>query len=82
MPKGGRSHVIPHTSEVVLIRLTVARVAARRQVLSAHRVRPPAPDLGCPTDRAAAFRLHEEAAASGNADAMFELYAMLARGVG
>jgi TPR repeat protein len=38
--------------------------------------------LGCPADRAAAFRLHEEAAARGNADAMFELYAMLAQGVG
>src|SRR5262249_33608725 len=38
--------------------------------------------LGCPADRAAAFRLHEEAAARGNADAMFELYALLAQGVG
>ena len=38
--------------------------------------------LGCPADRAAAFRLHEEAAARGNADAMFELYAMLAQGQG
>ena len=36
--------------------------------------------LGCPVDRAAAFRLHEEAAVRGNADAMFELYAMLAQG--
>lgn len=38
--------------------------------------------LGCPADRAAAFRLHQRAAALGNADAMFELYAMLAQGVG
>jgi TPR repeat protein len=38
--------------------------------------------LGCPADRAAAFRLHEQAAARGNADAMFELYAMLAQGAG
>src|SRR5262249_375814 len=38
--------------------------------------------LGCPADRAAAFGLHEEAAARGNADAMFELYAMLAQGQG
>jgi TPR repeat protein len=38
--------------------------------------------LGCPVDRTAAFRLHEESAARGNADAMFELYAMLAQGVG
>ncbi len=38
--------------------------------------------LGCPADRAAAFRLHEAAADLGNADAMFELYAMLAQGVG
>jgi TPR repeat protein len=38
--------------------------------------------LGCPADRSAAFRLHEDAAARGNADAMFELYAMLAQGVG
>ncbi len=38
--------------------------------------------LGCPADRVAAFGLHEEAAARGNADAMFELYAMLTQGVG
>jgi TPR repeat protein len=38
--------------------------------------------LGCLVDLVAAFRLHEEAAARGNADAMFELYAMLTQGAG
>lgn len=38
--------------------------------------------LGCPADRAAAFRLHERSAELGNADAMFEMYALLAQGVG
>jgi TPR repeat protein len=38
--------------------------------------------LGCPADPIAAFRFHERSAALGNADAMFELYAMLAQGIG
>lgn len=38
--------------------------------------------LGCEADRPAAYRFHERAAELGNADAMFELYAMTAQGVG
>ncbi|HEY8074535.1 MAG TPA: tetratricopeptide repeat protein, partial [Labilithrix sp.] len=38
--------------------------------------------LGCAIDRVASFEHHKKAASCGDADAMFELYAMLAQGIG
>ena len=38
--------------------------------------------LGCAMDRVASFEHHKKAASCGDADAMFELYAMLAQGIG
>src|SRR2546423_403808 len=62
----------------------LARVADTERAGRAHRLLGyfSFHGLGCPLDRAKSFEHHKKAASCGDADAMFELYAMLAQGIG